>query len=168
MQTFKDSATGNVWSYEDDVIVSNNGGIRTFTSAHGVPLSAPATLQPFTLPGPSLTDQAATLLAQKITMGIVLTSTGTPALNATYALDATSTDQIFQMGLYADRFGKFPSGQATQAYPDISGTPHTFTVAQFVAFLQVVAPLVSALATQAGIMAHGGLPAWPAQNGSVA
>lgn len=101
------------------------------------------------------------VLAEKIAAGITITSTGTPALNATYALDDVSTSQISQLGLYANAFGTFPGG-ATQPYPDVAGVPHVFTVVQFVAFLRAVAPLVSALNTQAGIMRAGGSPDWPA------
>lgn len=117
---------------------------------------------------PTLAEQAATLLAQKLAGGLALTSTGTPSLSGTYALDATSTAQIFQIGLYASQFGTFPSGGATQPYPDTSGTPHVFSVAEFIAFLRAVAPLVSGLTTQAGIMAQGGVPAWPSQAAEIA
>jgi hypothetical protein len=116
-------------------------------------------------PPPPTADE---VLAEKIAQGIAITSTGNPTLNATYALDEASTGQIFQIGLYADRFAKFPSGETVQNYPDITGnSAHGFTVAQFVAFLQVVAPLVSALDTQAGILAHGGSPTWPSQGATI-
>lgn len=106
------------------------------------------------------------VLADKIAAGISLTSTGNPALNATYALDEVSTAQIYQIGLFASQFDTFPGG-AVQPYPDATGVPHVFTVAQFVAFLRVVAPLVSALTTQAQVMAHGGSPAWPSQTATI-
>lgn len=113
-------------------------------------------------------QQAAALLAQKLAEGLALTSTGAPALNGTYALDATSTAQIFQIGLYASQFATFPSGSASQPYPDTSGAPHVFSVAEFIAFLKAVAPLVSGLTTQAGIMAQGGVPNWPSQSATIA
>jgi hypothetical protein len=109
-------------------------------------------------------QRAAALLASKVAVGLVLTSTSTPTLNATYALDDVSTDQIFQIGLYAAQFAMFPSGAATQSYPDVSGIPHVFTVTQFVAFLHAVAALISGLTTQAGVMAGGGNPVWPSQS----
>jgi hypothetical protein len=107
-------------------------------------------------------------LDTKLANGLALTSTGTPALNGTYALDETSAGQIYQIGLYASQIGTFPSGGTTQAYPDITGTPHTFTIAEFVAFLQAVAALISAMNNQAAIMAHGGTPVWPAQTATIA
>lgn len=112
------------------------------------------------------TPSAAEVLAEKLALGIAITSTGNPSLNATYALDDVSTTQISQLGIYANAFSTFPGG-ATQAYPDINGTPHTFTVAQFVAFLRAVAPLVSAMEMQASIQAHGGSPTWPAQSANI-
>lgn len=106
------------------------------------------------------------VLAKKIAAGIAITSAGNPALDGVYALDDVSTAQIYQIGLFASQFDTFPGG-ATQPYPDATGVPHVFTVAQFVAFLRVVAPLVSALTTQAQVMAHGGTPSWPAQTATI-
>lgn len=120
-------------------------------------------LQAFLTPPPSPQQ----ILAGKIAQGIALTSTGTPTLNGIYALDPDSTNQIFQIGLYASQFNAFPSGQSVQPYPDITSQPHNFTVASFVAFLRVVAPLVSQLNTQAAILGAGGQPSWPAQAGTI-
>jgi hypothetical protein len=108
------------------------------------------------------------VLAEKIAAGIAITCTGNATLDATYALDDVSTGQIFQIGLFAKSFGTFPSGQASQQYPDATGAMHTFTVARFVEFLTVVAPLVSNLTTQAGVMKAGGTPTWPAQTATIA
>jgi len=123
---------------------------------------------PDAAPAPTLAQQSATMLATKMIAGIVLTSTSTPALNGTYALDDVSQGQIYQIGLYANQFGVFPSGGSTLEYPDASGTPHNFTVVEFVAFLKAVSALVSALTTQSGIMAHGGTPSWPSQSVTIA
>lgn len=120
---------------------------------------------PVPVPPPEPTSDQ--ILAEKIAAGIGVTSTGNPGLNAVYALDDVSTGQIFQIGLFANQFGVFPSGATTQPYPDLTGVPHVFTVAQFIAFLRAVAPLVSALTTQAAIMAHGGPPNWPVQTATI-
>jgi hypothetical protein len=171
MQTFQDSVTSQVWSFNPDVVATNTDGVYSFKTAGGVALNVPTTLQPYTVPpppGPTLAQQAATLLATKTAAGLALTSTGTPALNAAYALDSVSTAQIFQIGLYAAQFEMFPSGGATQAYPDASSALHVFTVPQFVAFLHAVASLISGLTTQAGIMAEGGNPVWPSQSAVIA
>jgi hypothetical protein len=135
-------------------IATNTAGAWTFADPTPPPSTDPA-------------DLAAAELATRIAAGITITSTGTPALNGTYALDAISTAQIYQIGLFASQFGVFPSGATTQAYPDASGVPRMFSIDQFVAFLRAVAPLVSALTTQAAIMAHGGPPTWPTQAATI-
>lgn len=121
----------------------------------------------FAAPTPTLAQQAATALSAALAAGIAITSTSLPAVNATYALDAVSTAQIFQIGTYAHSFGVFPNGGTTLAYPDSAGVPMTFTLAVFVAFLQAVAPLVDAIQTQAGIMANGGTASWPSQTATI-
>jgi hypothetical protein len=171
MAFFQDSVTAKVWDFNVDVVATETAGVWSFATAEGAPIAtAPTTLQPYTIPAPTvpLAQQAATLLAAALAAGLELTSTGTPTLNATYAMDPVSTAQIFQIGLYASQFGDFPSGGATQPYPDVTGAQHVFSVAQFIAFLKVVAPLVSALETQAGIMAQGGTPVWSSQAATIA
>lgn len=147
-------APGLVW-----IDVTSQPDVAPGWTYDGSTFAAPVT--------PPLTPQQT--LAAKIALGITLTCTSDSSLNAVYALDPVSTGQIFQIGLYAAQFGTFPSGDSTQLYPDITGptSSHTFSVAQFVAFLHAVAPLASALNTQAGIMAQGGTPSWPAQAATI-
>ena len=125
---------------------------------------------PIAPPVPPLTaaQLAAAALAAAMAAGIALTSTGNPALNATYALDSISQGQINNIGIYANAFGYFPDGGPTGAYPDANSVPHVFTLAQFVAFFHAVASLVFQLQIQAGIMAAGGTPVWPPQTATIA
>ncbi len=125
-------------------------------------------LVPATPPPPTHAEQSADLLAAKLASGIAITSVSLPAVNGTYALDSVSVSQIYQIGLYASQFGTFPSGDMTQSYPDIASAQHVFSVPVFIAFLRAVAPLVSTLETQAGVMAQGGTPTWPAQTATIA
>jgi hypothetical protein len=111
--------------------------------------------------------QAQTALNNAYASGIAITSASLPTLNATYALDPTSTAQIFQIGSYAAQFGTFPSGGSTQPYPDIDGNAHVFNVVVFIDFLKAVAALVSNLAIQASILAQGGTPTWPNQSAAL-
>lgn len=106
------------------------------------------------------------ILNSKLLDGIVLTCTGTPAVSGTYAMDEVSARQIYDIGLYASQFSTFPGG-SIQPYPDVDGMPHNFTTTQFVAFLQVVAPLISDMNIQAQILAQGGTPVWPTQVGTI-
>ena len=62
MQTFIDTATQQVWAFDDDVDTS--GGV--FKTEHGTVLTVPATLQAYTVPVPT----AAQLLAQAKTAQI--------------------------------------------------------------------------------------------------
>lgn len=114
-----------------------------------------------------LSQQAQILLATKILDGIAIVSASLPDVSATYALDGTSTAQIFQIGSFTNSFGEFPSGDIHQPYPDIVGVPHVFDVPVFIAFLRAVASLISNMQTQAGIMANGGTPSWPQQSASI-
>ncbi len=75
-----------------------------------------------------------------------LTSTGTPALNGTYAVDPASQMKIMATSQSISVNGKFYGG--TTAYPwlDASGATHTFpSVAEFQAFASAVAGYVAAL-----------------------
>jgi hypothetical protein len=66
MQTFIDTYTNEVWSFEDDVIAADIDGIYTFSTAEGVSLQAPSTLQPYTVPAPApLTAEEQFTIAQK-------------------------------------------------------------------------------------------------------
>ena len=120
----------------------------------------------YTPPVP-LPQQAQLVLAQKLALGIAITSASLPNVNATYALDNMSQAQIFQIGSFANSFGEFPSGDITQFYPDINGTMHQFSIPVFIAFLRAVASLISNLQTQAGIMSQGGPPVWPQQSAAL-
>ena len=117
---------------------------------------------------PSQRQLSQEALGARLASGLHITCTGNAAVSGTYALDPTSTAQVFQIGTFAKAFGFFPSGGSTQMYPDSSGSQHTFTVAQFVAFLTALAALVSQLETQAGVVAAGGTPSWPSQSATIA
>ncbi|WP_025139004.1 hypothetical protein [Achromobacter sp. DH1f] len=50
MQTFKDTETGRLWLFEDDVIVDSTMGPLVFRSPTGATLQTPSTLIPAELP----------------------------------------------------------------------------------------------------------------------
>ncbi|HEY9270010.1 hypothetical protein [Achromobacter sp.] len=52
MLTFKDTATGLFWQFNDDVLVTGTDGARYFNAPHGASLSVPVTLVPAELPPP--------------------------------------------------------------------------------------------------------------------
>lgn len=51
MQTFKDSATGKVWAFDDDVaMTSHRDGTFSFRTRFGMVLKTPSTLERYTVP----------------------------------------------------------------------------------------------------------------------
>lgn len=61
MKTFQDALTLKVWQFEDDVVMTNVGGVYSFATPFGVTLvNTPSSLQPYTIPAPS----SAQLLSQ--------------------------------------------------------------------------------------------------------
>jgi hypothetical protein len=123
----------------------------------------------FVPPPPVLSpeQQAADELAARIGNGIAITSTGTPALNATYALDSDTMDQI---GSVARDFGSglgLPGDIETFTYPDATGVPRTFSGDQLTALYRKQRNLLSVLNTQAAMMAHGAPPSWPVQSATI-
>jgi len=111
---------------------------------------------------------AATELASRVTAGIAITSTGTPSLDCTMALDAVTMDQIKSVASdFQNGFG-LPGDLPTFTYPDINGQPRTFTGAQLVALYRAQRNLLFVLNSQAAVMAHGGPPSWPNQTANIA
>jgi hypothetical protein len=66
MQIFIDTATNHVHHFDDDVVASPENGIYTFKAASGMPLEAPATLQPYTPPEPTRDELLANARQLKI------------------------------------------------------------------------------------------------------
>ncbi|HZQ01423.1 MAG TPA: hypothetical protein VFB13_17895 [Reyranella sp.] len=103
-----------------------------------------------------------------IAAGLAVTSSGTPALNATYALDRDALFNITSEQVYIATKGTFTNGGATRAWLDAAGTPHVFpSVAAFTAFAEAVAQYVDSLNTALVTAEQGGTPAWPAAAASI-
>lgn len=89
---------------------------------------------------------AAQIAAQNaLANGLVLTSTGTPSLNATYSLSASSLSQIAEVREDILANGAFSFGGSSFSWADINGTVHTFNVTTFSAFASAVAKYVEAV-----------------------
>lgn len=54
MQSFKDTATGSYWQFEDDVRVEVSAAGREFYAPHGEKLDVPPTLVPGEMPPPEV------------------------------------------------------------------------------------------------------------------
>ncbi|MDA8049953.1 MAG: hypothetical protein M0002_08105 [Rhodospirillales bacterium] len=93
-------------------------------------------------PVPTLAQQAAAALGR----GVAVTSSGTPALDGTYAIDAASQAKIQAVSLFIVVNGKFPSAVASYPWLDTAGAAHLFpTTAEFQAFATAIADYVAAL-----------------------
>jgi hypothetical protein len=103
----------------------------------------------------------------KIAAGIAITSTSTPDLTCTMALDSTTMDQIGAVARDASSGLGLPGGLDTFTYPDIDSTPRAFSQAQIIALYRAQRDLIYQLSTQAAIMRQGLVPSWPAQTATI-
>lgn len=103
-----------------------------------------------------------------IIAGLTITSSGTPSLNSIYAIDPGTQAKIEAVALYIAVNGKFPAGQTSLAWADLSGAVHGFpTTAQFQAFATAVGDYVANLdLTQATLLA-GRAANWPASSATI-
>jgi hypothetical protein len=93
-----------------------------------------------TVPAPTLAQQALALLAA----GLVVTSTSMPSLSATYPTDPAMQDHIQAEVNAILLTGTFADGTASVAWPDVTGTCHTFpSVAEFKLFAIAIAAFVA-------------------------
>lgn len=134
--------------------------------------AAPATADQLTSAFPGYATALAGQEAQAtfgtaIAAGLAITSTGTSALNATYALDATSQGQLYQIAVFGQTYGVFPNGSSTINYPDITGTQHTFTTTQASNLLKAVAVYVYSLNTALATIQAGGSTSWPTASATI-
>jgi hypothetical protein len=113
------------------------------------------------VPPPTLAQSAQTAYNAAIAAGVAITSTGTPTLNGTYALDQTSLGRITSEQVYITNTSKFTNGQTTRGWLDSSGTPHMFpSITEFTAFAETIALYDDALITALTVGLAGG--AWVA------
>lgn len=90
-------------------------------------------------PGPTAAQAAATLLQG----GLSVTSTATSALNGTYPCDPTSQSYIQAEVTSILLNGTFADGTSSCVWADASGSPHTFTIAQFKTLASAIAAFVA-------------------------
>src|ERR1700688_568043 len=107
----------------------------------------PTTAQLNALAAPVAAQQAAAAAAAAaFSAGIQITSSATPALNGTYAIDAVHQQLIAAEQLYILTKGTFTNGGTTKPWLDASNVAHTFpSTAEFTAFAEAVAQYLDAL-----------------------
>lgn len=95
-------------------------------------------------PPPPVTP--ATAYAAFIAGGAAVTSAGTPALNGTYAIDATAQAKITSVASFVQTYSEFPNGSAANmAWVLANGSTVEFpTTASFLAFAKAIGQLVYA------------------------
>jgi hypothetical protein len=86
--------------------------------------------------------------------GCAIQSTATPALNATYAIDAPAQQTIAGVATGIAARSRVPGGGASFNYPDASGQLHAFTAADFLNLAAAIEDYVYALS-------NGEAPAQP-------
>ncbi|HDR9003065.1 TPA: hypothetical protein QDA99_006572 [Burkholderia vietnamiensis] len=102
MQNFIDTATQQLWAFDDDVIVEAVDGVYSFLDARGVLIDAPTTLQPHTPPTPTaaqlLSDaqmKQVALLSQACANAIIA-GFSSSALGSACSYPSTLADQANQ------------------------------------------------------------------------
>jgi hypothetical protein len=173
MQTFQDTVTLKVWQFEDDVVVTETNGVYTFTTAHGVVLNTPTTLQPYTIPAPTAAQllaqaqqaQIATLTAAyqtAIVQPVSYTSKG--GITKTYQADPNSLSNLQNTLLGLQAAGATPSGfywvsadntQVSFAYADLQGLAAAMLAQGWAVFqkLQTLKAQVNAATTVSAVQA---------------
>lgn len=117
---------------------------------------------------PVASPTAAQLLAASaqaaIGAGLAITSEATPALDGTYAVDATAQQHVMAEITSIVLNGTFADGSATVDWLDAAGGSHTFTIAQFKTFAAAISAYVAALIK----CMNGQLTALPATSATIA
>lgn len=118
----------------------------------------------FTAPSaPTAAQQAQAALGA----GIVITSTGTPALNATYPTSGPIWEDLKDEAVFIASFAGFSSGASSMAFLLPSGPTITFTAtSQLQAVVKAAAMYISAL--KAIIVANPGSGSLPAATATIA
>lgn len=149
----------------DELLVVDDDTWKTLPAPWAVQNGVLITYTPPPPPPPPPTPMQ--ILVEKIATGIAITSDSAPELNATYAMDSKTMDQIGSVARDVGANLGLPGGGSAFVYPDITGQPHSFTEAQLKACYQAMRDLLWKLNTQAAIMQQGGIPTWPVQSAKI-
>ena len=157
MKHFKDSKTGKIYGFEDDVKISiSSNGVFAFKTKAGVVVSTPSTLKPYTPPPP-----APATLAQKaaaaMSIGLRIQSASIPAIDATYPTTGPLWVALKDESTFITSFGGFSSDEPTWDFPLNANRTITFTEpAQVKAIVKAICIRLHILkkigATNSGVM----------------
>ena len=93
--------------------------------------------------------------------GLVLTSSGTPALNGTYSLTDTAQKNVSGIVTGIAAGLGLPGGGTTFQYLDASNQPHTFDQAHFTAFVSAFRNFIYACDIALATIQNGGTATFP-------
>lgn len=102
-------------------------------------------LEPYTEPPPVLPPPIILQAIQMIQSPVAVESTSTPGLNADYAIDSNTQQQITGIASAIAADLGLPGGGTTFNWPDATGTPHQWDAVQFIALAKAVMNYVYAL-----------------------
>jgi len=120
------------------------------------------------VPAPSAAQVAQAQYSAAIAAGIAVTSTGSPALNGTYAVAPDAQAHLNAVATYIAVNSRFPRGASALTWFDLGGAPHTFTAtATFQAFASALADYVTGLEETSAAIAAGQTATWPAATATI-
>ena len=100
---------------------------------------------PVTVPPTSVVHTPAVLAAAALAAGLMITSTSTPSISGTYAVDQLTQMDIIAIETSLNAGRGFPGGATTFNYPDTSGALHAFSETNFTNFAAAVRDYVYGL-----------------------
>ncbi len=100
--------------------------------------------------------------------GIVLTSTGTPALNGTYSTTDTAQKNISAIVTGIAAGLGLPGGGSTFQYLDANNQPHAFDSSHFTAFAAALRNFVYQCDIAVATIQNGGSATFPSNNVTIA
>lgn len=104
-----------------------------------------------------------------LSAGLTISSTGTPSVNAAYALDQPQLSNVANLALYIVVNSKFPGGLSAVSLRKIDSTAISVpTTALMQAIATVLADYVAQCDAQLLIAQGGGTPSWPESSVTIA
>lgn len=106
-------------------------------------------------------------LPSYLATGLAITSTATPELNATYALDNVTLDQVGSVAKDVACGLGFPLGLDSFVYPDIASFPHTFLPADFMNLYKALRDYIAAVNGAITLLAQDNFTTFPPQSATI-
>lgn len=103
-----------------------------------------------------------------VAAGVQITSSSTPGLAGTYAIDDGAITKITAEQVYIATKGTFTNGQLTRGWLDQAGNAHLFaSTSQFTTFAEAIATYLDNLVTVEAALQSGQSVSWPSKTVSI-